>query len=56
MLVVLQSIDHTHIDKQSIDGSGEHIHIVEDRLSSKGSFNFAVDEGLQAVFFFGYKG
>ena len=51
MLVVLQSIDHTHIDKQALDGKGEHIHIAEDRLSSKGLFNFAVDDSLEAVFF-----
>ena len=56
MLVVLQSIDHTHIDKQAINGRGDHIHIVEDRLSSKGPFNFAVDQNLEAVFFSDTKG
>lgn len=55
MLIVLQSSDHTHIDKQALDGRGEHIHIVEDRLSS-GSFSFAVDEKLEGVFFSDTKG
>ena len=56
MFVVLQSIDHTHIDKQSMDGRGDHSHIVEERLSTKGSFSFAVDEQLETIFFSDTKG
>jgi hypothetical protein len=50
MFITLRSSNHTHIDKQSLDGQGEHHHIIEEYLSQTGAFNFLVDKDLSTIF------
>jgi hypothetical protein len=46
----LRSLNHTHIDKQALDGRDEHYHLIEEDLSHTGAFNFVVDKSLEAIF------
>lgn len=53
MFVVLQSSDHTHIDRQSMKGDlidDSHHHVIESGLSSTGVINLAVDEVSKKLF------
>lgn len=50
MFVALESLDHFHIDRQSMKGGNEHHHVVEEGLSKKGPINLAVDEQNQVLY------
>lgn len=50
MFVALRSHYSTHIDKQSMDGIGEHNHIIEKGLSNNGKIVFAVDRKDSKIF------
>lgn len=50
MFVALQSLDHFHIDRQSMKGGSEHHHVIETGLSQRGPIHFAVDEVNQTLY------
>ncbi|XP_019544975.3 putative vitellogenin receptor [Aedes albopictus] len=53
MFIALRSplpTPHTHIDRQDMTGRGAHLHIIEERLSGNGSFNFVIDRDLRSVY------
>lgn len=53
MFVVLQSQDHSHIDRQSMQGDlieDSHHHVIETDLSRIGNFHLAVDEQLKKLY------
>lgn len=53
MFVALQSKDHSHIDRQSMQGDlvdDSHHHVIETDLSKAATFHFAVDEQLKKIY------
>lgn len=50
MLIALSSDGHTHVDKLSMSGRGDHIHLIEENLGDNGEFHFHVDDELKVVF------
>lgn len=50
MFVAIQSLDHFHIDKQSMIGGQNHHHIIETGLSQKGPIHFAVDKAKELLY------
>lgn len=50
MFVALKSnLGHSHIDIQSMDGSGSHHHFIENQLGD-GQIHFAVDRHISEIY------
>lgn len=53
MFIALQSGDHSHIDRQSMNGdltNSSHYHVIETGLSKVGNFHLAVDEETKKLY------